>query len=199
MEGRAVRRLRTGVCAAALLTAAACAGGRPGGALAAGYGYGQPEEAQPAVAQATANITPLGASGVQGQARFVEGGDGRVRIEVEATGLTLGAHGLHVHTVGDCASPQAPGGHFDPAGTNQHGDPSEPPDRHHAGDLPNLVATASGQARLSWETGNLRVSPGPRSVVGRAIVIHANPDDYRTNPAGGSGDRIACGVITAGR
>jgi Cu-Zn family superoxide dismutase len=206
MQGRTVRRLGTGVGAVVVLLAVGWADGRPGAAAqAAGYGYGQRgapaagDDGQQVVAQARADIRPLGASNVQGQARFVERRDGRVRIEVQAAGLARGAHGIHVHAVGDCASPQAPGGHFDPTGTNRHGHPGEPPDRHHAGDLPNIFASASGDASLTWETGNLSVSPGPRSVVGRAIVIHASPDDYQTDPAGGSGERIACGVITAGK
>ncbi len=65
----------------------------------------------------------------------------------------------------------------------------------HAGDLPNLSSDSQGVAVLSYTTPLLTVAPGPNSVVGRAVVIYANPDDYRSQPAGNSGPRIACGVI----
>ncbi len=122
-----------------------------------------------------------------------------MRVELEATGLAPGQHGMHIHTVGDCTTPQASGGHFDPNNTMQHGAPWQPPEQVHAGELPMLVTDAAGRAVYAWETDRFTLSPGPRSIVGRAIVIHAQADDYRTNPAGNSGDRIACGVIVAAR
>ncbi len=145
---------------------------------------------------AVADIRPLGDTGVTGQAHFVEGPDQTVTIGVQATGLTPGSHGIHVHEVGDCGTAEAPGGHFDPSGT-RHGNPNESYTLHHAGDLPMITANASGQGKLTWETSNLTVSDGSRSFVGRSLVIHADADDYTTEPAGNSGTRIACGVITA--
>ncbi len=173
-----------------LLATAGCAGRGERRAMAAGPSPG---------VQARADIEPLGGSDVRGQARFVEEQDGRVRVVVEATGLTPGQHGMHIHAVGDCSTPQASGGHFDPNNTMRHGAPWDPATRVHAGELPMLVADETGRAVYAWGTSRFTLSPGPASIVKRAIVIHAQPDDYRTNPAGNSGDRIACGVITAGR
>lgn len=152
--------------------------------------------------QAVAEIRPLGASGVEGQARFTQLPNRQVRVEVRASGLKPGAHGAHIHEKGDCSTPQASGGHFDPAGTGKHGHPSEPEGSRHAGDLPALDTQPSdqpGTARLSVVTGPLTVEPGSYSILDRAIVIHADPDDHKTNPAGNAGARIACGVIQAAR
>jgi Cu-Zn family superoxide dismutase len=69
----------------------------------------------------------------------------------------------------------------------------------HAGDMPNLRADASGATRVMWETGSLSVGSGAANVVGRAVVIHRDPDDYASQPAGNSGPRVACGVVVAGK
>jgi Cu-Zn family superoxide dismutase len=66
---------------------------------------------------------------------------------------------------------------------------------HHVGDMPNLKADANGVATLTWEETDFTVTDGTASIVGRAIVVHLNPDDYKSQPAGNSGPRIACGVI----
>jgi Cu-Zn family superoxide dismutase len=113
---------------------------------------------------------------------------GGLHLEVSATGLSPGVHGFHVHEVGDCSAPDASSakGHFNPAG-KPHGS--------HAGDLPDLTADASGAARLSVDVSGLDLGDGPNSIAGRAFVIHADPDDRHSQPAGNSGKRIACGVI----
>jgi Cu-Zn family superoxide dismutase len=122
---------------------------------------------------------------------------GGVRIVIEAAGLPPGPKGVHVHEVGDCASPafQSAGGHFNPQ-HKQHGvlNPQGP----HAGDLPNITIAGDGTGRLETLTQRITLQPGPSSVLdadGSAIVIHAGPDDFRTDPAGNSGARIACGII----
>jgi Cu-Zn family superoxide dismutase len=102
-------------------------------------------------------------------------------------------HGFHVHEVGNCASADgtSAGGHFNPDG-KPHGPQSA---AHHAGDLPALRADASGMVDQKIVLTGLTVVDGPTSVVGRAVIVHAQADDYATQPTGNSGARIACGVV----
>ena len=143
---------------------------------------------------ASATLAAKSGSMVSGNVDFREK-DGKLLIEAKVAGLTPGEHGFHVHEVGDCSAPDAASakGHFNPAG-KMHGryDQAE----HHGGDMPNLLADAQGVAQYSAEVGGLTLS-GPMGVVGRSIVIHADPDDYHSQPAGNSGKRVACGVIVA--
>ncbi len=116
-------------------------------------------------------------------------------VEAKVSGLTPGAeHGFHVHEKGDCGSGDgmSTGGHFNPLG-HPHAHFGTP-DRH-AGDLPALTADASGTATLKIELDVITVTDGPTSVVGRGLIVHAQPDDYKTQPTGNAGARIACGVI----
>ena len=120
-----------------------------------------------------------------------------VRVVLEAQGLPPGAKGVHIHAVGKCDPPDftTAGSHFNPLG-KQHG--ALNPQGPHAGDLPNLTVGADGKGRLESTTQMVTLLGGPTSVFdadGSAIVIHAAPDDFRTDPAGNSGARIACGVI----
>jgi len=119
-----------------------------------------------------------------------------VLIKGQFTGLTPGAHGFHIHEKGDCSAPDgtSTGGHFNPYG-KRHGNPSTPD--HHAGDLPMLVAGADGTARFTALMDGLSLEYGPGNILGRAVIIHAMPDDYTTQPTGNSGARVACGVIKA--
>jgi len=137
-----------------------------------------------------------------GQALFLDVDNG-VQVRIDVTDLPPGAHGMHIHEVGSCnplrdmqgkATPfGAAGGHFDPQGTAHHLGPNGP---GHAGDLPNLLADEAGHARTTFFDDRLSVRDGPTNIVGRAIVIHANEDNYTdTPPLGGSGPRIACGEI----
>jgi len=122
--------------------------------------------------------------------------DDKVLIRGQFTGLTPGAHGFHIHDKGDCSAPDgtSAGGHFNPF-AKHHGDPARPD--HHAGDLPMLVAGADGQARFEALMDGISLEVGPGNILGRGVVIHAQPDDFTTQPAGNSGPRVACGVITA--
>jgi Cu-Zn family superoxide dismutase len=144
---------------------------------------------------ATAEIRDS-AGNVRGFADFTEDAAGRVHVSVHVQGLTPGQHGLHLHAVGACAPDfAAAGGHFNP-GAHQHGlaNPAGP----HAGDLPNLEVNPAGVGRLNAAVERVTLSAGPLSLFdldGSAIVIHAAPDDQLTQPIGGSGARIACGVI----
>lgn len=132
-----------------------------------------------------------------GAATLIETPEG-VRMAVTGFRLPPGGHGLHIHAVGLCEPPEftSAGGHFNPGG-KQHGrmNPAGP----HAGDLPNLVVAASGEGGIDITTKAITLSPGPNSVLSEkstALVVHANPDDDKTDPTGNSGSRIACGVIT---
>ena len=142
---------------------------------------------------ATVTLEPRSGSQVTGTATFTEK-DGKVEVVVNAKSLTPGKHGVHVHDKGDCSASDASsaGPHFAPGG-GQHAGPTDA--NRHAGDLGNLEAGADGSAKLTITSDKLTVGDGERSVVGRALVIHGDPDDLATQPSGNSGGRVACGVI----
>jgi Cu-Zn family superoxide dismutase len=153
-------------------------------------------EPTPGSNTATAELRNAGGQ-VVGSARFTEV-TGGVRILLEAKGLAPGPKGVHVHAGGTCTPPDftSAGGHFNPDG-KQHG--LENPDGPHAGDLPNITIGPDGGGRLESMNERITLAPGPTSVFdadGSALVVHANPDDFRTDPAGNAGPRLACGVIT---
>ena len=118
-----------------------------------------------------------------------------VLIRAEFTGLPPGVHAMHIHAAGKCEPPfKSAGGHFNPGG-GHHGlmNPS-----FHAGDLPNIHAGADGKAAVEAFTTAVKLNRGKNGLFGpdgTSLVVHAGPDDYRSDPAGNSGDRIACGVI----
>ena len=146
--------------------------------------------------QAAANLTPTQSNKVSGLVTFAER-EGVVFVEASLTGLTPGRHGIHIHEKGDCTAPDASGagGHFNPQEERHGGFRGT---RRHLGDLGNITADASGNARMRVQADGVTLRSGPNSVVGRALVVHADPDDYRTQPDGGSGARVACGVIGLG-
>ena len=121
-----------------------------------------------------------------------------VRIRLSLNGLPPGEHAFHVHAVGKCEPPfTSAGPHFNP-GQKKHG--LDAPEGHHAGDMRNIVVPAGGKLTLTVVNNDLTLEKDkPNSVfqpAGTALVIHANKDDYVTDPAGNAGDRIACGVIS---
>ncbi len=129
-----------------------------------------------------------------GRVTFHETG-GLTFIRADVNGLAPNQQfGFHVHEKGDCSSADftSAGGHFNPE-AKPHGDHKT--GTSHAGDMPNLSSNGEGVATLSYNSNVLKVAPGPMSVVGRAVVVHAMPDDYKSQPAGNAGARIACGVI----
>ena len=147
--------------------------------------------------RATAALQPTKGSKAFGEATFEEV-DGKVRVVVFAQGLRPDRpHGFHIHEAGDCSSGDGMStkGHFNPH-AKPHGDPKSP--ERHAGDLPQLNAGKDGRAMIDVTMDIITVRPGPASVVGRGLIIHADPDDYKTQPTGNAGARIACGVIKAG-
>lgn len=144
----------------------------------------------------TARLTPTQGNATAGIVRIEQQADRRW-LAARIGGLKPGGlHGFHVHERGDCtgADGMSAGGHFDPRG-RPHGHPGRP-DRH-AGDLPNLQADAGGIAEIRFEIEGLGIG-GEADVTGRAIVVHAAPDDYVSQPAGNAGARIACGVFKPG-
>ncbi len=148
----------------------------------------------PAGAQATAQLQSPG--GVTGALVLRETAAG-LEVDGTITGLTPGAHGFHVHEVGECTAPkfESAGPHFDPTKA-PHAGPTAA--AHHLGDLGNIEADAAGRAQVHAVVPDLSLTAGDAgSVVGRAMVVHAKADDLQTQPSGASGDRIACGVITA--
>ncbi len=151
--------------------------------------------ATPAGPQASASLAPTKGSTTAGSVRFAQSG-GKVMVSGEVRGLKPNAeHGFHVHEKGDCSSGDgmSTGGHFNPGGGahGQHGAGS-----HHAGDLPSLKADAAGVARFQFESSTIAVGSGATDVVGRGLIVHRDPDDYKTQPTGNAGPRLACAVIT---
>jgi superoxide dismutase, Cu-Zn family len=132
-----------------------------------------------------------------GSAVLSERGNG-VLITVNVKGLPQGLHAVHVHAVGKCEGPAftSAGGHFNPL-SKKHG--LKNPDGPHAGDLPDMYVNKDGAGRYEALMESMALGAGQTSVFdadGSAIVVHATADDNVTDPAGNSGDRIACGVIT---
>lgn len=152
--------------------------------------------ALPATAQ-TAKATLKTADGKEaGTATLTQTPSG-VLIALAVKGLPAGEHAFHVHAVGKCEPPfTSAGGHFNPAG-KKHGMMAA--DGHHAGDMPNLHIPASGELAVEVENAAITLEKGkPNSAFGpngTALVIHAGKDDYKTDPTGDAGGRIACGVI----
>lgn len=142
---------------------------------------------------ATAQLEARSGSAVSGAVSFYPAGEG-TRIVADVRGLTPGMHGIHVHEAGDCSAPDASSakGHFNP-NNKVHGNYGV--GEHHAGDMPNLVADADGKAHYEAELPSLYLATGPIGILNRSVVIHADPDDYKSQPAGNSGKRVACGVI----
>jgi superoxide dismutase, Cu-Zn family len=120
-----------------------------------------------------------------------------VVVKLQLHDLTPGEHAIHFHQTPKCEAPdfKSAGGHFNPEG-KKHGFDS--PDGHHAGDMKNFTVGADGKASAEVKDDEVTLKDGPHSLLtsGAAIVVHAKADDYKTDPAGASGDRVACGVIT---
>ncbi len=142
---------------------------------------------------AEAVLAPTKGHATAGTVRFEQHGQ-HVMVTGRITGLKPGQeHGFHVHEKGDCSSGDgmSTGGHFNPTGK-----PHGPQDAdHHAGDLPGLKADADGVAVLKFHLDGVTLGEGATNIVGRGLIVHISPDDYKTQPTGNSGARIACAVI----
>jgi len=152
-----------------------------------------PGEKPSAPLKAIALLHPTAGSKVSGTVTFTEVADG-VQVQAEITGLTPGNHGFHVHEFGDCSAPDATsaGTHFNPT-SKPHAGPDAL--ERHVGDMGNVEADASGTAKLDYVDHQISLTNDQESVIGRSVVVHAKADDLKSQPAGDSGTRIACGVI----
>ena len=146
------------------------------------------------VTAATATLKPTAGNTAAGTVTFAQKGD-KVSMVAKISGLSPGPHGFHIHEKGDCsaADGMSAGGHFNPT-AKPHGDPGTPD--HHAGDMPMLVADASGNASLTADLNPMTVGAGTTDIIGKAVIVHKDADDFKTQPTGNAGGRVACGVIT---
>lgn len=154
-----------------------------------------PVEAAADAAGASAVLEPTKGNEASGTITFKQEGD-VVRVQGPLAGLKPGEHGFHIHEKGDCSCPDAEcaGPHFSPK-EMPHGAPTAA--ERHAGDLGNVTADGEGAATVDVRDKMLKLD-GEGSIIGRAVVLHASPDDLKTQPSGNAGPRIACGVIKAG-
>ncbi len=168
-------------------------------------GDGTPPAAAAGVPPAAASAAPTAvivvrdAGGTEkARANLTQDSQG-LKVAVQAMGMAPGTYGIHLHMVGRCDAPDftSAGGHWNPTGA-MHG--MNAPQGPHHGDLPNLVIGADGRGRLDFTIagGSLTGAQGLLDADGGALLIHAQADDYRTDPSGNSGARIACGIAQAG-
>jgi Cu-Zn family superoxide dismutase len=187
------------------LTLAACATTAPStgnGTASASASASAPAPAPAATSaasSATVNLASASGSLVSGRLTAMPMGNG-VHFTGEVGGLTPGStHAIHVHEKGDCSAADASsaGGHFNPTG-EPHGKVGTEP--HHAGDMNNIVANAQGVAQVSVHAEGVTLGGNAANdIAGRAVIVHAAPDDYRSQPSGDAGARVACGLVTAQR
>jgi Cu-Zn family superoxide dismutase len=143
---------------------------------------------------AMATLSPTAGNTASGMVHFTQQG-AKVLVSGEVRGLKPNAdHGFHVHERGDCSSADgmSAGGHFNPTGA-PHG--NHDAGEHHAGDLRMLAADANGVAKFNYESSTISVGSGATDIVGKGLIVHKDPDDFKTQPTGNSGARLACGVI----
>lgn len=144
--------------------------------------------------RATAQLKPTKGNKTFGEATFEQVGD-KVRVVIFVSGLKPGqAHGLHIHEAGDCSAADGSSakGHFNPFGKPHAAHGSA--DRH-AGDLPSLTANKRGRANITVDLDIISVGGDDGNIIGRGVIVHAAPDDFKTQPTGNAGARLACGVI----
>lgn len=145
---------------------------------------------------ATAELAPTQGNETKGSITF-KLVDGKVHASGQITGLKPGSeHGFHIHEKGDCSAPDgmSAGGHFNP-GKQDHGNVATDP--HHGGDMPNIKADDKGVATIDGPvSSNVNIGKGDDfDIIGRGLIVHADADDYKTQPTGNAGARLACAVI----
>jgi Cu-Zn family superoxide dismutase len=146
---------------------------------------------------ATAKLA-AGDGASRGTATVTQAGDG-LHVVVRATGLTPGIHAVHIHTTGKCVGPDftSAGGHWNPT-ARQHG--KDNPAGMHMGDMPNMTVGPDGSGAIEYHVASGSISGGATPLLdadGAAIVVHAQADDNKSDPAGNAGGRVACGVLAA--
>lgn len=145
--------------------------------------------------KATASLAAKNSSNVKGTVSFIET-DGKVTMVANVSGLETGNHAIHIHAVGDCSAEDgtSAGGHWNPTNVD-HGKWGTAP--FHIGDIGNMVADSIGNGTITRETDLwcIGCDDENKNIVGKAIIIHAGPDDFSSQPAGAAGDRIGCGEI----
>lgn len=142
---------------------------------------------------AMAALGPTSGSTAKGMVHFQELRDGVVEVQVDLTGVPPGTHGFHIHEKGDCSdNGNAAGGHFNPMNMPHAG-----PDAasRHAGDFGNVTADEKGEVHTRFTTRSITLGDAANSAIGRAVILHASPDDLTTQPTGNAGARIACGLV----
>ena len=146
--------------------------------------------------RATAKLEPTRGNTTSGTVTFAQTGDG-VQVSGEVRGLKPDSeHGFHVHEKGDCSSGDgmSTGGHYNP-GAKPHGHHGK--GEHHTGDLPSLKADKYGVAAFSFVSRSISVAGPTNDITGKGLIVHRDPDDYKTQPTGNAGPRLACAVIAA--
>ena len=144
---------------------------------------------------AIAELEPTKGNNTRGVVVFSPRGN-RVEVNAKVYGLKAGAeHGFHVHEKGDCSSGDgmSAGGHFNPGG-QPHGSYPEGTARH-VGDMPNLRGDSEGNASSTFDMTGMAIGSGTADIIGKAVIVHRDPDDYKSQPAGNAGPRLACAVI----
>lgn len=172
------------VCATALWFTQACAQHEQHQTMS------KPEMTAPG--KAVAVLVPTQGNTASGTVTFTKA-EGGVRVVVNLSNVPPGDHGFHIHEFGDCSAADgtSAGGHFNPTKMDHAGPAAE---KRHVGDLGNVTANAEGKVTLDYVDKHLAFM-GPSSIIGRGLILHAQPDDLKTQPTGAAGGRIACGVI----
>lgn len=147
----------------------------------------------PSGPSAVADLAPTAGNATKGTVKFTQKGD-KVVVVASVSGLAPGQHGFHIHEKGDCSSSDgmSAGGHFNPM-SKPHAHPTTT--ERHAGDMPMLTADSYGSATLTVELDVITIGAGATDIVGKGVIVHKDPDDFKTQPTGNSGARLACGVI----
>lgn len=145
-----------------------------------------------AVKKAVAVMMPTKNNTAQGKVTFQEEANG-LKVTVQMHNLTPGSHGFHIHEFGNCACDDAKcaGDHYNPSEKPHGGRDSN---ERHVGDFGNIIADEQGNATAEF-VDNLATLNGRNSIIGRAVIVHADPDDLQSQPSGNAGARISCGVI----